>query len=154
MFDIPAVRWGQPYDSLEKTDIVHFETGHPIARMSLVNGGIIARDLRRAPQARQRLRELDIDDLLQRVAAAASYFESESLQIAGGFEQSPDQFVYHQSATTGLPEHMCRANMHKNCFVLRNMRDILDALTRGLDLRVFSQGYGVESRGVVVSYQC
>jgi len=79
-------------------------------------------------------------------------FEHESLMI-GGVNQSPEDFVRHQSASTGLPEHMCRSNMQKNCFVLRNMGEILDALTRGLDLNIYTRGYGMESRGVVVSYQ-
>ena len=58
-----------------------------------------------------------------------------------------------QSASTGLPEHMCRANMSKNSFVLKNMDRILDCLTRGLDLPILTRGWGMESRGVVVSYQ-
>ena len=37
---------------------------------------------------------------------------------------------------------MCRANMAKNSFVLRHMDEILDALTRGLDLSILSRGYG------------
>jgi acyl-CoA reductase-like NAD-dependent aldehyde dehydrogenase len=48
---------------------------------------------------------------------------------------------------------MCRANMTKNCFVLKNMGAILDALTRGLPLEILSRGFGEESRGVTVSYQ-
>src|SRR5205823_1825270 len=48
---------------------------------------------------------------------------------------------------------MCKANMAKNHFVLSNMDRILDCLTRGLDLEILSRGYGVESRGVIVSYQ-
>src|SRR5438128_5826696 len=58
-----------------------------------------------------------------------------------------------QSATTGLPEHMCRFNMEKNHFVLNEMERILGSLTRGLDLSILSRGYGVEPRGVPVSYQ-
>ena len=71
----------------------------------------------------------------------------------GNGTQTPDDFVHHQSASTGLPEHMCRSNMQKNCFVMRNMTEILDCLTRGLPLDILTRGYGVESRGVVVSYQ-
>jgi acyl-CoA reductase-like NAD-dependent aldehyde dehydrogenase len=71
----------------------------------------------------------------------------------GSGTQSPDEFVHAQSATTGLPEHMCRANMRKNHFVLSNMKSMLDALTRGLDLSILTRGYGQESRGVTVSYQ-
>jgi acyl-CoA reductase-like NAD-dependent aldehyde dehydrogenase len=48
---------------------------------------------------------------------------------------------------------MCRNNMEKNSFVLTHMDQILDALTRGLDLDILTRGYGVESRSVVVSYQ-
>src|SRR6185436_19746295 len=49
--------------------------------------------------------------------------------------------------------HMSKANMKKNHFVLSNMDKILDALTRGLDLNILTRGYGLESRGVMVSYQ-
>src|SRR5881396_3092598 len=48
---------------------------------------------------------------------------------------------------------MCKANMSKNHFVLSNMDRILDCLTRGLDLDILTRGYGMESRGVIVSYQ-
>ena len=71
----------------------------------------------------------------------------------GDGEQTPDDFARQQSASTGLPEHLCKANMKKNHFVLSNMDRILDALTRGLDLDILTRGYGVESRGVTVSYQ-
>src|SRR5262245_5191411 len=43
--------------------------------------------------------------------------------------------------------------MAKNHFLLSNMDRILYALTRGLDLNILSRGYGIESRGVTVSYQ-
>jgi acyl-CoA reductase-like NAD-dependent aldehyde dehydrogenase len=48
---------------------------------------------------------------------------------------------------------MCRFNMKKNHFVLNQMDKMLDALTRGLELDILSRGYGVEHRGVPVSYQ-
>ena len=66
-----------------------------------------------------------------------------TLRIGDG-EQSPDDFARQQSASTGLPEHMCKANMAKNHFVLNNMEKILDALTRGLPLGILSRGYGEE----------
>jgi acyl-CoA reductase-like NAD-dependent aldehyde dehydrogenase len=47
---------------------------------------------------------------------------------------------------------MCRANMAKNAFVLREMRNILESLTRGLAADVLTTGYG-EERGVPISYQ-
>ena len=83
---------------------------------------------------------------------AADLYEHGTLPMGDG-TQSPDDFVHQQSASTGLPEHMCRANMAKNSFVLKNMEKILDCLTRGLDLEILSRGYGEEGRGVTVSYQ-
>ncbi len=108
--------------------------------------------LRKARQAREALRKIPCDELIQRMKKAAELFLHGALPMGDG-QQSPEDFVRAQSATTGLPEAMCRANMHKNNFVLSHMDQMLDALTRGLDLSVLSNGYGIESRGVVVSYQ-
>lgn len=152
MLDIPVIRWGKPYDSLEKSEVVHFDTGEAIASVSQSNGGMVARDMRSAHKAREILRDFTCEQLIEKLAAAADLFENETLPLGSG-TQSPDEFVHHQSASTGLPEHMCRSNMQKNCFVLRNMREILEALTRGLDLDILTRGFGMEDRGVVVSYQ-
>ena len=152
MFEIPVIRWGKAYESLEKSEIVHFATGEPIANVSQANGGLVTRDMRKAQNARDALKQFSCEELIEKVAQAADLFENETLAIGSG-QQSPDDFVVHQSASTGLPENMCRSNMQKNCFVLRNMREILDCLTRGLPLDIYSRGYGVESRGVMVSYQ-
>src|SRR4029077_6043136 len=70
----------------------------------------------------------------------------------GDGAQTPDEFVRAQSASTGLPERLCRANMKKNAFVLAEMRHILTSLTRDLSLDVLSAGYG-EERGVPISFQ-
>ncbi len=152
MLDIPILRWGKPYESLEIDEVKHFMTGEPIAKMHRANGGIIKRDMRQAQKARDTLREIPIVDLIERLGVAADLYENGTLPIGDG-TQSPDEFAHQQSASTGLPEHMCKHNMSKNSFVLRNMQTILDCLTRGLPLEVLTRGWGVESRGVVVSYQ-
>lgn len=152
MLKIPVLRWGKPYESLEVDEIKHFLTGEPMARVSQANGGIVQRDMRRAQTAREVLRQIPCDDLIQRVGQAADWYENGTLPLGDG-SQSPEDFVRQQSASTGLPEHMCRANIAKNSFVLRNMRQILDCLTRGLPLEVLSRGWGLEDRGVIVSYQ-
>src|SRR5215467_12809548 len=82
-------------------------------------------------------------ELLQKVKKAADLYTEGELPLGDG-TQTPDQFVRMQSATTGLPEHMCRFNMKKNHFVLNQMDNILDSLTRGLDLNILTRGYGVE----------
>lgn len=152
MLEIPVIRWGKPYESLEKSEVVHFDSGEPIARVSQANGGLVARDMRNADQARNLLKQFSCSELLDKLVRAADLFEHETLPMGDGW-QTPGEFVHQQSASTGLPEHMCRANVAKNCFVLRNMQEILACLTRGLDLDILSRGFGLESRGVVVSYQ-
>jgi acyl-CoA reductase-like NAD-dependent aldehyde dehydrogenase len=152
VLEIPVLRWGKPYDSLEKEAVVHFITGEPIARVSQANGALLQRDMRQAATARKLLREIAIDELIRRVSRAGELYLNGTLPLGNG-SQTPAEFAHAQSATTGLPEHMCRANMQKNFFVLSHMSQMLDALTRGLPLGILSRGYGVESRGVVVSYQ-
>jgi acyl-CoA reductase-like NAD-dependent aldehyde dehydrogenase len=152
VLNIHAVRWGKPYESLETETVVHHLTGEPVAKVSQANGGLVARDMRKAQAARDALRAISCDDLIACCARAADAYLNGTLPLGSG-TQSPDEFVHAQSATTGLPEHMCRANMQKNHFVLSNMGAMLDALTRGLDLSILTRGYGKEARGVTVSYQ-
>src|SRR5215472_10075745 len=152
MIHIPISRWGEPYKSLDLDKVVHFSTGEVLAEVSRANGGLIERDMRHAKRAREVLREIPIKDLLSMVKKAGELYAKAELPLGDG-TQTPEQFVRMQSATTGLPEHMCRFNMEKNQFVLSEMERILDSLTRGLDLTILTRGYGMESRGVPVSYQ-
>src|SRR5712692_9049 len=135
MLHLPLLRWGQPYTSLDTDRVVHFATGEPIATVSRANGGVIQRDMRSAQRARDRLRDLPIDELAKRVGAAGALYMTATLPIGDG-TQTPDEFVRAQSATTGLPECMCRTNMKKNAFVLAEMRNILTSLTRGMAFEV------------------
>src|SRR6516165_9351391 len=151
MIHIPVLRWGEPYKSLDLDKVVHFDTGEPLAEVGRANAGLVGRDMRFAQRARDVLREIPIAQLLQLVKKAADLYAKAELPLGDG-TQTPEQFVRMQSATTGLPEHMCRFNMEKNHFVLNQMDKILESLTRGLDLSVLSRGYGVE-RGVPISYQ-
>jgi acyl-CoA reductase-like NAD-dependent aldehyde dehydrogenase len=152
MLHIPISRWGEPYKSLDLDKVVHFATGEVLAEVGRANAGLVERDMRHAQRARDVLREIPIADLMQMIKKAADLYTKAELLLGNG-TQTPEQFVRMQSATTGLPEHMCRFNMEKNHFVLNQMDKILDALTRGLDLNVLSRGYGVEQRGVPISYQ-
>ena len=152
MLNIPVMRWGKPYESLEVADVLHFATGEPVAKVSQANDGIIRRDMRTAHKAREILCEFAIADLIEMLKKAGDIYENGTVPIGDG-QQTPDDFVHQQSASTGLPEHMCRANMGKNSFVLQNMEKILDCLTRGLPLDILTKGWGLESRGVVISYQ-
>jgi acyl-CoA reductase-like NAD-dependent aldehyde dehydrogenase len=149
---IPVLRWGKPYESLDFDEVKHFITGETLAKVGQANPGLLARDMKQVHRARGALREFSCAQLIEMMKKAADLYLNGTL-ILGDGEQSPDDFARQQSATTGLPEHMSKANMSKNHFVLSNMDKILDALTRGLDLEILAKGYGKESRGVTVSYQ-
>ena len=152
MLNLPILRWGQPYTSLDQDTVVHFITGETLARVSQANAGLLGRDMRLAHRAREVLTRIPIPELIGLMKRAADLYLNDALPMGDG-EQTPNDFARQQSASTGLPEHMCKANMTKNHFVLSNMDQILDSLTRGLPMEVLTRGYGKESRGVVVSYQ-
>lgn len=152
MVRIPVLRWGQPYESLDHDKVVHFITGETLAEVGQANPGLLGKDMRKAHRAREVLREIPISELVQIMKKAGELYLNATLPMGDG-QQSPDDFARQQSASTGLPEHMCKANMAKNHFVLSNMDKILDALTRGLDVNILTRGYGIESRGVPLSYQ-
>jgi len=149
---LPVLRWGQPYASLEHQEVTHFLTGEPIAQVSLATAAMVRKDLHRAAAARGALRALACEELIGRLKRAGELYLNGTLTMGDG-RQGPEEFARAQSASTGLPVRMCRANMEKNHYVLSNMDRILAALTRRLDLSILSQGYGVEDPGVMVSYQ-
>ena len=72
MIHIPVLRWGEPYKSLDVDKVAHFATGEPLAEVSRANGGLIERDMRKAPRAREALREVPIRELLQKVTVESS----------------------------------------------------------------------------------
>src|SRR3989454_8023911 len=152
MLNIPVLLWGRPYTSLEVDNVIHFSTGETLARVSQANPGLLAKDIRQTQRARDVLCEIPFRDLIGMMKKAGELYKDATLPMGDG-AQTPDDFARQQSASTGLPEHMCKANMSKNHFVLSNMDKILDSLTRGLDLNILTRGYGIESRGVTVSYQ-
>src|SRR5688500_18853896 len=151
MVTIPILRWGQPYSSMDIDEVKHFLTGEPIARVGRANAGLIQRDMRKAAGARDALRKIPVADLIARMKVAGDLYMNAELPLGDG-SQTPDDFANQQSASTGLPVALCRANMKKNQFVLSEMGNILKSLTRGLDLNVLTTGYG-EEHGVPISYQ-
>ena len=152
MIHLPALRWGEPYESLDSVEVVHFETGEPVARVSQILSAMVRHDLKHAPRARAVLRDEDPGRLVENIRRAGELFMTADLPLGSG-SQNPEEFVHLQSATTGLPESMCWANMEKLAFVCREMGAILDSLTRGLDLGILSRGYGYDSAGRMLSYQ-
>lgn len=152
MIHLPALRWGQPYESLDTIEAVHFDTGEPVARVSQVLSAMVRHDLKHAGRAREALRSEAPDKLVERVQRAGELFMTAELPLGSG-SQTPEEFVHLQSSTTGLPESMCRANMEKIAFVCGEMENILASLTRDLDFEILSRGYGLDRSGRMLSYQ-
>jgi len=131
---IPALRRGQPYESLDKVEVVDFRNGAPLAAVSQVNAGIVRKDLARMAEARAHLKTFSSAQLIDICKSAADSFANGNLPLGAG-TQSPAQYVESLSATSGLPFTLVRRNIAKICDALVNMKTVLNGLTRGLDAR-------------------
>ena len=140
MIQIPALRFGKPYTSLEKATLIHHVTGEPVAEVSQVTGSQIARDLGQMERAHKELRAIPIRDILEIYRKAADYFVNATLPC-GDAELTFDDYVRNLSATTGSPMIFCRRNALKVHYVLENIEVVLGGLTRGLDLNALDTGY-------------
>ncbi|HVL15135.1 MAG TPA: aldehyde dehydrogenase, partial [Gemmata sp.] len=102
MIQIPALRFGKPYTSLDKAQLVHHVTGEPIAEVSQVTGSQISRDLGTMDRAKKELAAIPIRDILAMYEKAADYFLNAALPC-GDTELTFDQYVRNLSSTTGSP---------------------------------------------------
>jgi len=140
MIEIPALRFGKTYTSLEKAELIHHVTGEPVAVVHQVTGSQIARDLGQMERLHKELSQFRMADLLQIYHKAADYFANATLPC-GNVELSFDEYVKNLSATTGSPMVFCRRNALKVHYVLSHIEEVLAGLTRGLDLEALDQGY-------------
>ncbi len=152
MHHIPILRAGMPYRSLDLACLHHLGSGEPVAFVSQANRGLVARDLGAAAANRRALADLSAAQLLGICNEAARLFLEEDLPL-GEEVQGPQDYVRQTSATTGLPEALCRSNMRKIHQVLSQMDAVLDGLTRGLDLGALDGGWGGEDERPL-SYIC
>jgi hypothetical protein len=148
---IPAFRFGQRYDSLTQSEIMDTDGQSVLARVGLVNAGLIRRDLRGVEGCFERLQQIPIERMLEICAEAAGLFMDAALPVSPDLKQTPDDYVRVLSATCGLPHALIRANMIKIADVLSNMSVILKGLTRGLDFTTIEAGMGLQN-GVPVSF--
>ncbi|MEI6782221.1 MAG: aldehyde dehydrogenase family protein [Verrucomicrobiota bacterium] len=149
---LPALRRGKPYASLDRVTVNDCRTGETLAHLSQVNAGIIRKDLSRIGESRSALKQLSCERLLEICDRAAGLFLNEALPMGDqGHTQTPQQYVETLSATSGLPFVMVRRNMEKIASALRQMRTILNSLTRGLDLGILDRGLG-EQAGARISF--
>jgi hypothetical protein len=153
MIHIPLLRAGQAYKSLNTVVIPHFQTREPFVEVSQANTGLIAKDLSNAENARKILGSLTVSELLVICKRAAHVFTGSNLPLDENQLQSPEDYISQTSATTGMPEVLCRKNMAKVYLVLDNMESVLHGLTRGLDASILDHGYGMQN-GHEISYLC
>ncbi len=81
MLEIPVIRWGKPYESLEKADVVHFETGEVMAKMHQANAGLVQMDSRKSNKAREILKQFSIADLIKKCEQAADLYLTANLPM-------------------------------------------------------------------------
>ena len=145
MIHIPILRAGCPYRSLNIRYVRHVQTGEPIAEVSQANRGLIAKDLTAAANHKSAIESLSVSDLVA-ICKKAAHFFTDSVLPLGAESQSPGDYIRQLSATTGMPESLCRINMNKIRTVLEEMEAVLGGLTRGLNLSVLDAGWGVQDK--------
>jgi hypothetical protein len=150
MLHVPILRHGEPYTSLDVTLTPHHQTREPFVAISQANSGLIRRDLRDQSSARNKLASFSTAALLDICKHAADIFLTDSLSI-GDQTQSPDDYVSHVSATTGMPHVMARRNMKRVHGVLAEAGNVLNGLTRNVDWEVLDRGFG-EVNGNAISF--
>lgn len=146
--NIPLLRRGEPYRSVDTFDIVHHATGEPAANVSLANAGMLARDIHRMPD--DVLEAFTVHELIGMCQRAAELYMTASLPV-GDTAHTFDEYIEHLSATTGMPVSYCRVNADKIRRVLAEMDVIITGLTRGFDLSIIDRGYGTRD-GQTLSY--
>jgi hypothetical protein len=151
MLHVPILRGGKSYRSIDQVRLADVRTRRPVAEVSQANRGLIARDMQEAGVRRRILGNLRGAELVGICGKAATLFAEASLPLDDGTAQTPAEYIGALSATTGMPEALCRANAAKIQFVLGHMEEVLAGWTRGLDLGVLDAGWGKEA-GRRVSY--
>ncbi len=144
MIQIPALRFGKEYKSLDKAQLIHHVTGEPVAEVSQVTGSQISRDVGLTPRLHKELMAIPVRDLLAIYKKAADHFVNSALPC-GDTELTFDDYVRNLSATTGSPMVFCRRNALKVQYVLNNVEEVLAGLMRGADLELLDQGYTQKS---------
>jgi acyl-CoA reductase-like NAD-dependent aldehyde dehydrogenase len=150
MINVPILRRGDPYTSLDVAVTRHYQTREPFVSVSQANPGLIRRDLRDQNTGRKKLASFSTAELLNICREAAEHFLNGTLPL-GDATQTPDEYVRHVSATTGMPHVMARRNMLKIHGVMAEAGNVINGLTRNIDWEILDQGFG-EIDGKALSF--
>ena len=133
MIEIPVLRKGKPYKSLETFTLYNQQTTEPICEVSMANRGLIAKDLSSYSENRKKLDDITIAEFLKMSKDAANYFANADLPL-GDHAQSREEYIKYLSMTSGLPETLCASNMKKIEGALDQMEIVLKGMTRSSSL--------------------
>src|SRR6478735_7355594 len=149
---LPVLRFGRSYESLDKLDIKDHRTGEVKATVSTINAGILRKDFRRLGEARAALAKFSVAELIALSAKAGEHFLNGTLPLGDkGHTQSPEEYIATLSGTSGLPHVMVKRNMAKVHYALTHLGEVLNGLSRGLDLSIIDSGFG-EQFGTKLSF--
>lgn len=150
-YTVPILRFGREYTSLDQATVSDCRTGEVLANVSQANAGLITRDLNQLKTLTRDAFPQSIGELLDVFPRAADAFLTGTLRVGGTATQTPDQYVRALSATCGLPQTLCRANMTKIAGVMQTMPRILKGLSRDIDLSVVDDGM-IRQNDILLSY--
>ncbi len=149
---LPVLRLGRSYQSLDQVEVKDHRTGEVRATVSTVNAGILRKDMKRIGTAQAALRQRSVAELIEISAKAGEHFLKGTLPFGDqGHTQSADEYVATLSGTSGLPHVMVRRNMAKIHYALTHLDEVLNGLSRGLDLTILDRGFG-EQFGTKLSF--
>lgn len=146
------LRLGRAYESLDTFEVRDHRNGDVKAVVSSVNAGIIRKDLGKIGAARVALDKFTCAQLIELSAKAGELFLDGTLPLGDrGHTQSADDYVRTLSSTSGLPHVMVKRNMAKVHYALTHLGEVLNGLSRGLDLSILDRGFG-EQFGTRLSF--
>jgi len=149
---IPVLRLGRAYESLDTFEVKDHRNGEVKAVVSSVNAGIIRKDLGKIGASRAALDKFTCAQLIELSAKAGDLFLNGSLPLGDkGHAQSADDYIRTLSSTSGLPHVMVKRNMAKVHYALTHLGEVLNGLSRGLDLGILDRGFG-EQFGTRLSF--
>lgn len=150
--ELPILRQGRIYHSLDSAEINDVATAQPVVRVSQANSGLVARDMRSFREGRDALRQIPAQERIRMIQQAGEIFQTATLPVGdNGLMQSPEDYVLSLSSTSGLPHALIRMNIKRLGNVFAEVETIIRGLTRGVDLATLDRGYGNQN-GVPVSY--
>src|SRR6185436_3871289 len=97
-------------------------------------------------------KKFTVAQLMEISAKAGELFLNGTFPLGDkGHTQTPQQYIETLSSTSGLPHVMVRRNMTKIHYALTHLKEILNGLSRGLDLSILDKGTG-EQFGTKLSF--